>query len=209
MKFQMKNWDQLATDDSIKKVIDALRQAQIEVVVVENGKEAKEKVLDILPKDVEVMTMQSMTLKDIGLAEAIDELGNYKSVRKELSSMDRTTQGQEMSKLGAAPEWSIGSIHAVTEDGKVVVASNTGSQLGAYAYGASRVVWVVGTQKIVKNLDAGMERIYDYILPLESKRLSKALGKEVTSDVSKVLIFNKEVRPGRITMILVKEKLGF
>ena len=116
-----------------------------------------------------------------------------------------------MQKIGAAPEWTLGSVHAVTEDGKVVIASNTGSQLAAYAYGAPHVIWVVGTQKLVSNLDDAMKRIYDYVLPLETIRFRKAYNQPETahSNVSKLLIINKEVNPKRITIIFVKEKLGF
>jgi len=112
-----------------------------------------------------------------------------------------------MQKLGAAPEYAVGSVHAVTEDGKVIIASNTGSQLPAYAYGSAHVIWVVGTQKIVANLEQGLKRIYEYVLPLESERLKKVYG--VESNVSKLLIINKEIAPNRLTLILVKQKLGF
>ncbi len=125
-----------------------------------------------------------------------------------LYSLDRETQGLEMQKLGAAPEWAVGSVHAVTQEGHVVIASNTGSQLPGYAYGSQHVVWIVGTQKIVENLDGAMKRIYDYVLPLESDRAHKAYGVD-GSNVSKMLIVNKEVNPQRITLIFVNEKLGF
>ena len=121
--------------------------------------------------------------------------------------MDQKIQGAEMKKLGAAPEWAIGSVHAVTEDGKVVVASATGSQLPAYAYGSLHVLWIVGAQKIVKDMNEATKRVYEYVLPLESERAMKAYG--MGSNVNKELIFNKEVTPGRITMIIVKEKIGF
>lgn len=121
--------------------------------------------------------------------------------------MDRKTQGVQMNQLGGAPEWVIGSVHAVTEDGAVFVASNSGSQLGAYAYGAQKVIWVIGTQKIVKNRDEAFRRLSEYSLPLEDERAQKAYG--VHSGVSKILMVNKETQPGRITAILVKEKLGF
>ncbi len=95
----------------------------------------------------------------------------------------------------------------MTQTGQVLIASNTGSQLSPYAYGARHVVWVVGTQKIVKDFAEGLQRINEYSLPLENERAQQAYGKG--SNVSKILIVNKEVQPGRITIILVKEKLGF
>ena len=202
-----KDFGQLATDESINKAKVALVKNGITVLVVENGEEAKEKVLQMIPLGAEIMNMSSVTVDSIGLAKEINESGKYNSVRKKFAAMDRKTQGQEMQKLGAAPDWAVGSVHAVTEDGKVVVASATGSQLPSYAYGSSHVIWVVGSQKIVKDLDEGTKRVYEYVLPLESERAKKAYGQG--SSLNKLLIFNKEGTPGRITMIIVKEKLGF
>jgi acyl-CoA hydrolase len=121
--------------------------------------------------------------------------------------MDRATQGREIRKLGAAPDIMLGSVTAVTEDGRLVTASNSGSQLGPYAASAGKVILVIGSQKIVKDLDEAMRRIYEHALQLESERLRAAIG--VDSSVSKVLITNREARPGRTTAILVREALGF
>ena len=202
-----KDFGQLATDESINTAKDALQKNGIEVFVVENGAIAKEKVLEMVPAQAEIMNMSSVTVDSIGLAEEINKQGKYNSVRNKFSTMDAKTQGSEMKKLGAAPEWVVGSVHAVTEDGKVVVASKSGSQLPAYAYGSTHVVWVVGSQKIVKNLDEAMKRVYEYVLPLENERAQKAYG--VGSGVDKVFILNNEATPSRITMIIVKEKLGY
>jgi hypothetical protein len=120
--------------------------------------------------------------------------------------MDRATEGREMQKLGASPEWAIGSVHAVSEDGHVFIASATGSQLGAYAFAAAHVIWVVGTQKIVKNWDEGIRRIYEYSLPHEDKKM-KEKGFP-GSAVRKLLIVNGENVPQRIKMILVNKKVG-
>lgn len=204
----MDKWTILADDQTIQKTIDSLRKNGIEAVFVENGESAKKKVLEILPKGAEVMNMTSVTLETISVVKEINESGNFNSVRNKLNSMNRETQGQKMQKMAAAPLWALGSVHAVTEDGQVMVVSNSGSQLGAYAYGAAHVIWVVGTQKIVKNLDEGFKRIYEHSLPLEAERAKKAYGAS-GSNVSKVLIINKEVNPGRITLIFVKEVLGF
>ncbi len=206
-----KDFGQLATDESINIVKKSLQENGVEVLVLENEAQTKEKVLQMIPNGAEIMNMSSVTVDSIGLAKEINESGKYNSVRNSFAKMDAKRSeghpGQEMKKLGAAPEWVIGSVHAVTEDGKVIVASASGSQLPAYAYGSGHVIWVVGSQKIVKDLDEGMKRVYEYVLPLESERAQKAYG--MGSSVNKLLIFNKESTPNRITMIIVKEKLGF
>ena len=204
-------WDTLANEDSIKKTVDALAQNGIDAIVVDDKESAKKKVLEMLPKGAEVMTMTSVTLDETGIAEAVNSSEEYDSVKNKLMKLDRTKDGAQMQKLGAAPEWALGSVHAVTEDGKIVAVSNTGSQLPAYAYASSHVIWVVGTQKIVKNLDDAQKRIHEHILPLENKRARAAYGLPDTwdSNVSKILIITREVAPKRLTIIFVKEKLGF
>jgi len=197
-----------ASEDVVKKTAENLKSHGINVYVAKNREDAKNKVFSILPEGAEVMTMTSVTLSTLGIEHEINESGKFNAIKKKLYSMDIKTQGKEMQKLGATPEWAIGSVHAVSEDGKVIIASNTGSQLPAYAYGSSHVIWVVGTHKIVKNLDEGFKRIYEHSLPLESERAKKAYGVP-GSAVNKLLILNHENIQGRINIIFVPEVLGF
>jgi L-lactate utilization protein LutC len=195
-------------ENQVASAITALKKNGIEAFLVKNGAEAKQKVLEMLPKGANVMTMTSVTLDTLGISTAINNSSDYDSVRARFAKMDSKTEASEMRAMGSAPEYTVGSVHAVTEDGSLVIASNTGSQLPAYAYGAGKVIWVVGTQKIVKNLDEAMKRLYDYTLPLESERAHKAYGVQ-GSFISKLLIIHQEVVPGRLTVILVPENLGF
>ncbi|MBI2019590.1 lactate utilization protein [Candidatus Daviesbacteria bacterium] len=204
----MKSWSEPADKKRVSKTVKSLKENGIEAEFVKTGEEAKKMVLDLIPEGSEVMTMSSVTLDTIGLSEEINKKDSrFKPVKEKLYAMDRQSQAKEMNRLGGAPEYALGSVHAVTENGSVTIASNTGSQLGAYAYGALKVIWVVGAQKIVKDTDEGVKRIYEYVLPLEDKRAKKAYG--MGSNVSKLLIINKEIQPGRIKLILVGEALGF
>lgn len=200
------NWNKTASKDRVERTIAALKKNNIEAFFAESGAAAKTKALALLPAGAEVMNMTSVTLDTVGLAEEILKSGKFAPVRPKLT--DEKTSPRERKRLGAAPEWTIGSVHAVTENGEVLIASNTGSQLPAYAYGADHVIWIVGTQKIVKDKEAGLKRIYEHVLPLESERAKKAYGVP-GSAVNKMLVVDKEVQPGRITMILVGEALGF
>ncbi len=203
----MSQWTQLASEQKIESTISALKANGIDALVAENGEEAKKKVLGLLPDGAEVMNMTSVTLDTTGISKEIQDSERFHSARKKLFSMDMKTQPAEIRRLSAAPEYAVGSAHAVTEDGKILIASASGSQLPAYAFGSGKVIFVAGIQKIVKNLEEGIKRIYEYVLPLEDKRARKAYG--VGSGVNKLLIINKEAMPGRITMIFVKENLGF
>ncbi len=202
------NWNTLPSDEIVEATKQAIEKNGIQVIVVDTAAEAKEAALKLIPKQSQVMTMTSATLDETGIAEAINISGDYDAAKPKLYAMDRATQGKEMQQLGASPEYAIGSMNALTQDGKLFWASMTGSQLSAYAYGSAHTIWVVSTQKIVPTMEDALKRIYEYVLPLESERAKKAYGVPGSS-VNKLLMIEREINPGRSTVILVKEKLGF
>lgn len=203
----MAKWDELADNAALGKVTEALVRNGILAEIAHDRDRAKERVLAIIPQGAEVFTMTSRTLETVGLKEELDESGRYYSVRKQLSDPRGITSDKDKRRLGAAPDWAVGSVHAVTQNGKVFIASMTGSQLPAYAYGAGNVIWVVGAQKVVATDDDAIRRIYDYVLPLEDRRMHDAYG--IGSAVNKLLTINHESKPDRLRMILVRERLGF
>jgi len=164
-------------------------------------------VLDLIPEGAQVHHGASQTLEATGIAEEIERSGRYQPVRPRVFSMDRATQADEIRRLTAAPNVMLGSIHAVTETGSLMAASMGGSQLGPYVSGAGKVILVVGTQKIVSDLEEGLRRINEYSFPLEDARAQAAYG--IHSAVNKVLIINREIVPERVTVVLVDEPLGF
>lgn len=203
-----KRWTTLPSDEVLQKTIAALKENGVEALLAESLDDAKARALALIPEGSEVMTMTSVTLHKLGVDAVLNGSGRYEPVRDKLYSMDRATQDVAMRKLGAAPEYVIGSVHGVTEQGQLVIASNTGSQLPAESYGSAHVIFVVGVQKIVASLDDAMKRVYEHSLPLEAERAKKAYG-TAGSNVSKILIINKEVQSGRITVVLVPEVIGF
>lgn len=202
-------WNTLPSQEILNQTITNLTAYGFNPMFVQTGEEAKQKVFELLPQGGEVMTMTSMTLQNLGIAQEINDSGKFDAIRPKLMRMDRTTQGREMQKLGASPDWAIGSVHAVTQDGHVLIASRTGSQLPAYVYGAGHVIWIVGAQKIVKDIDEGKRRIFEHTLALESERANKAYNITTGSKVDKLLTFYEEETPNRITLILVNQVLGF
>ena len=204
---EISEFSRLASAAQIERTMQALEANNIHTILAENGAVAKKKLFEILPGDAEVFTSSSVTLNALGISDEIDKSGHYDSVRAKLGEMDPKTQTREMQKMGATPEYMIGSVHAVTETGRILIASLSGSQLAGYAAAAEHIIWVVGTQKIVPTLEEGIRRLQEYTLPLEDARAFKAYG--IHSSINKLLIVKKEVIPGRTTMILVKENLGF
>ncbi len=196
-----------AEDARVRRTAAALEANGITALRASNGAEAKRIVLDLIPAGSQVHHGASESLEASGIAAEINGSGRYEPVRPLVFSMDRATQADEIRRLGAAPDVMLGSVHAVTETGSLLAASMSGSQLGPYVSGAGRVILVVGTQKIVADLEEGLRRINDYSFPLEDARAQEAYG--IHSAVNKVVIINREVVPGRITVVLVDEPLGF
>jgi len=197
----------LANDEQIQRTVQALEANNIHASVAENGSESKRIFFELIPEGAEVFLGASVTLEKLGIKDEIDKSGRFEALRPKMFAMNRETQSREIRKLGGTPDYAAGSIQAVTEAGHVLIASFTGSQLGPYASGAGKVIWVVGAQKLVKDLEEGLRRIQEYCYPLEDAHLRGLI--KMGSSVNKILIVKRELRPGRITMIIVKEELGF
>ena len=194
------------TSDPLERVAAVLRSHNIEALVVDTGGEARDLVLGLIPEGSEVHSGKSRTLEEIGLYHDIVESGRFDALRPKLFAMDRATQGREMRRLVAAPDWMLGSVAALTEDGTLVAASATGSQLGPYAAGAGRLVLIVGSQKIVPDLEAAMRRIREVVFPYENEQVRGRLG--VDTVLEKVLLIIGEWTAGRTTVVLVREPVG-
>lgn len=197
----------LASDARIVAAAEALERNGFRALVVDTGQEARLQVRELLPDGAEVFNNTSRTLESIGVAEDVERSGRYQALRLRLYQMDREMQGREMRVLAAAPDYVVGSVHAVTDDGAVLVASASGSQLGPLVSGARHVILVIGGQKIVADLEGGLRRIREYCYPLEDERARRVYG--VPSGVNNVLIINRVLDPQRVTAILVKQELGF
>jgi len=200
-------FSEVASNDRIIGVAAALERNGVTSFIVESGAGARSQVRSLLPEGVEVFNNTSRTLEAIGVADDIERSGRYQPLRLRLYRMDREMEQRDMRTLAASPEYVVGSVHAVTEDGSLLIASATGSQLGPLASGAEHVILVIGGQKIVPDLETGFRRIREYCFPLEDERARRAYG--VPSGVNNILVINRVVAPGRLTAILVKERLGF
>ena len=197
----------LASDQQIDKTTSALERNGITSSVVASGEQARDAVRSIIPIGAEVFNNTSRSLETIGVAEDIERSGLYQALRPRLYQMDREMQAREMRQLAAAPDYLVGSVHAVTEGGSLLIASASGSQLGPLVSGGGHVILVIGGQKLVPDIPTGLRRIYEYCFPLEDRRAREAYG--VPSGVNNVLIINRVVAPNRVHAILVGEPLGF
>jgi acyl-CoA hydrolase len=196
----------LPDDATLSATVVALEEHGFSVEVVDDLDAARRAALARIPHGSSVMTNTSVTLQETGIEDAINGGGPYESARNKMLALDYQTQVQQMKKIAGQPDYALGSVHAVTRDGSLVIASASGSQLATYAWGAANVIFVVGAQKFVPTLTAAHERIYQHSLKLEDARAQAAYGQH--SSVGKVLEIHQEL-PGRIHIILIRQQVGF
>jgi hypothetical protein len=184
----------------------ALERRGFSAEAVDDLDAARETVLARIPGGSSVMTFPSVTLESAGIAEAIDDGERYDSARARGFGLDRTTQMRQIKTIMLQPEFALGSVHAITRDGILVLASALGSQLASHAWGADNVIFVAGAHKVVADVAAARERIFEHCLELEDARALAVYGGH--SRIGKILEIHQE-DPGRIHIVLVRAVVGY
>ncbi len=203
------DFNQLATKETIEQVIENLKNRGITAMLVETKEQALEKIKELIPQGVSVMTGSSTTLNQIGFTDLLISKNHpWKNLKDEIVNESDPQKQNELRKNSVLADYFLGSVHAVTKDGEILVASATGSQIPSYAFSSDNVIWVVSTKKIVNNLDEAFQRVKEHVYPLEDQRM-KNNGHE-GSVIGKWFILEREILPNRkITLIFVNEDLGF
>jgi hypothetical protein len=201
-----KRFTLLPDEETLASTVVALEEHGFGVEVVADADAARETVLARIPDGSSVMTNTSVTLQETGIADAINDGGPYDSARNKMLALDYATQLPEMKAVAGQADFALGSVHAVTRDGRLLIASASGSQLAAYAWGAANVIFVVGAQKLVPTVAAARERIFEHSLILEDARAYAAYG--MNSYVGKILEIDQET-PGRIHVVVIRQVVGF
>ena len=190
----------------LERAAAALKAHGFTVEILDDAATARTRIKDLIPEGASVFTGASETLRLSGIEDDINTSGRYDAVKSRGLTLDRATQMAEIWRLMATPDVIVGSVHAVTETGSLVVASASGSQLPGYAGGAARAIWIVGAQKLVPDLPAALRRVEEHCLPLESARVQAVYGRP--SAINRLLILNADTDPGRGTVLLLRKAIG-
>lgn len=197
----------VADETAIQRTVASLKARNVEALVVENGDAAREKLLELVPDGAELYKGTSETLDTIGYSEYVRQTDRYRYLNGIIAAEADPAQQRELRRMASVAEYYVGSVHAVAETGEVVVASGSGSQLGAYAYGAKHVIWVVGTQKICPSFDNAIARVRGFALAMHDKWLEDH-GRSA-SPLGKLLVYENEQIPDRVQMVLIKQNVGW
>jgi len=205
------DFDTLATMDRIEATMDALKARGITAEHLQTREEALARLRTLIPAGASLSTGASLTLKEIGFEELLVSGSHpWKNLKAEYLAEKDPARQTLLRRRSTLADYFLGSVHAVSQTGEVVIASMTGSQLAPYAYSASNVVWVVGAQKITGSLEEAIRRVREHVLPHEDKRMRDASGGKMGSMIGKILIFEREAAflNRKISLLFVGQKTG-
>ncbi len=202
-------WSSLPSEVVLQRTIESLKARGVDAHLVFSKEDALKLILKLIPDGAEISSGASASLDEVGLLHLLKSGSHHwKNLKDQIAAEKDPVQRRALQVKATMAEFFLGSVHAVAETGEIVVASASGSQIPAYSYNSKNVIWVVGAQKIVPNLEQAIQRVREYSLPMESASMRK-LGYP-GSMIGKMLIFEKESSssPRKLTMILVNEKVG-
>ncbi len=201
----------------MKKVSRALSGNGIKVIIAETAEEARQKALTLIRKRASVGLGGSRTMVEIGLLEALRS-GAYRLIDQYDAGLSKEA-ALKARRGGTQAEYFIAGSNAITEDGKIVNIDGLGNRLAGFSFGPGKVIIVAGRNKIVRDVAAAVERIKNVAAPMNARRFGAATPCAKTGECSDcaspdricnlTLIIEKQRTPGRMTVILVNQELGF
>jgi L-lactate utilization protein LutB len=205
-------------DQRLEKTLAALKKNGFQVFSVPTKQDALEKILELIPTDALVGIPGTMTIREIGLIEALVARGNHVAQHWPAQTSEESLA---MMKQELNSDVFVTSVNAITYDGKLVDEGQTGNRVAAMVFGPSKVIVVAGFNKIVRDVEDGIQRIKKVAAPMNAKRMGrktpcvltlecKEVGCKLPERVCRMTTIIK-AKPGStdFTIILVGETLGF
>lgn len=194
--------------DKLESLVANCMARGFTVELVADARSACQRVEQLIPEDADVSTGGSTTLSQIGLLPLLEGgQHRWRYRRAGILAEPDEKRRHELRRAATTCDYFVGSVNALTLDGRAICADYGGTRVGSYAYGAGRVIWVVGTNKVVDTLEAGLVRLREFVLPKEDERCRTRYG--IGSKIGKLLIVEDEPQRDRIRLLLVDEALGF
>lgn len=210
----------------MEKTAKALRKNNMNVFIADNSKQAVETVKKLLNKGDTVSNGGSETLKECGVLDLIKN-GDYNYLDR--TTADTDAEKQEIYRKTFFADAFLTSSNAVTESGELYNVDGNCNRISAIAFGPKKVIFVVGYNKIVSDLDEAVSRVKKIAAPCNAKRFGLDTPCGVTGECSSLEnggdmpkgCFNKKRMccnylvsayqryPDRFNVILVAEELGY
>ncbi len=201
-------WNRTPSPEAVEQTIRALEGHGITVITVANSDGAMAEVQKLIPRGAEVMTGSSTTLIEIGFEDYLSgKTAGWKDLHEVITAENDGTKRAELRRKSVTADYFVSSASAITETGEIYGCDASGSRVGAWPFAAGHVIIVCGINKIVPTLDDAIVRVREYVYPLENSRAHHAYG--TPSMIAKCVILAQEKIPGRVTVILIRESLGY
>jgi L-lactate utilization protein LutB len=203
-----KKWNGIPSSDIVEKTVDEIKKRGIHVIISPDGEDALEALKKIIPAGAEVMNGSSTTLVEIGYEEYIaGGMSGWNLVHHRITAENDDTKRAELRRKSVTADYFISGANAIAQSGEIVACDASGSRVGAWPFAAGHLILVVGINKIVPTLEDALQRVWQYAYRMENARAQKAYG--TPSIIGKCVILAHEKNKGRVTLILVKESLGY
>lgn len=201
-------WSRIPAEQVIASSAAAIGARGIKVLLALDGLEALARIKELIPAGSEVMNGSSTTLIEIGYSDLLkSEQHNWINLYKKVTSENDPVKRAEIRRKSVTSEYFISGVNAIAMTGELVSCDASGSRVGAWPFAARHLVLVAGVNKIVPTLQDALQRVQEYAYPLENARSKKVNG--VASQIGKCVILSNERQPGRVTLILVNDVLGY
>lgn len=203
-----RRWNRMPDDATIKKAVAAIEARNIRVILAETAGDALRAVMDLIPEGAEVMNGSSTTLIEIEFDRVLRENPKeWRDYHVVITAESDEKKRHALRRKSVAADYFLSGVQAIAESGEVVGCDKTGSRTGAWPHAAAHLILVSGANKVVPTLDDALRRCREYALPLEDQRARRVYG--TPSAIGKYVILAEEVSEGRITLVLVREQLGY
>ncbi|MFA7071464.1 MAG: LUD domain-containing protein [Methanoculleus bourgensis] len=203
-----RQWSRIPDDATIRKTVAAIEARNMRVILAETAGDALQAVMDLIPEGAEVMNGTSTTLVEIGFDRVLEENPKgWRDYHAIVTAENDEKKRHALRRKSVAADYFLSGVQAIAESGEVVGCDKTGSRTGAWPHAAAHLILVSGANKVVPTLDDALRRCREYALPLEDQRARRVYG--TPSAIGKYVILAEEVIEGRITLVLVREQLGY
>ena len=200
-------WSRIPSEQDIAVSVAALEKNNVTVIRVKDSVAALEKIKELIPPGSEVMNGSSTTLIEIGYEDFMNGQHNWRDLHRAIISENDERTRNDLRRRSIISEYFLSGVNAIAQTGQILACDASGSRVGAWPFGAQNLILVSGVNKIVPTLQDALKRIWDYAYPLEDARAKRVYG--TPSQIGKCVILAKEGRPGRTTLILIDEVLGY
>jgi L-lactate utilization protein LutB len=192
----------------VDKTVHEIEARGIKVLISRNAEEALDVLKKIIPPGAEVMNGSSTTLIEIGYEEFITGgRSGWKSIHDLIKAENDNEKRADLRRKSVTADYFISGANAIASTGEIIACDASGSRVGAWPSAAGHLILVVGINKIVPTLNDALNRVREYAYRLENVRAQKVYG--TPSVIGKCVILAHEKTEGRVTLILVREALGY